>query len=282
MTKSSRPAFSAQSDASGRGRGKSRDNEAGLWHRPELMNIAADILLLIASVLIGYAAVKAVLRLPVFGLRELVVVSPLGQVTAAQLEYAATSSMRGNFFTVDLEAARQNFEKLPWVRSAQLRRVWPASVEVALEEHQAVAYWNAPDASETRLLNSHGELFDAASNASLPVFSGPVDLASQILERYRSFEALFREQGRTVSGVAMTGRQAWQLRLDNGMQIELGRDQLKSPIDQRLKRFIAAYPQAQEKLAAPILVADLRYPSGFAVRLGAVQKDKQEKQGNPQ
>ncbi|MEC5397752.1 cell division protein FtsQ/DivIB [Uliginosibacterium sp. H1] len=270
MTKT--PAFGRNPGAA-RGKPGAARAAGGFWHRPELMNLVADVLLLVASVAIGYAVVKAVARLPVFGLQEVVVTSPLGQVTGAQLEYAASSSLRGNFFTVNLEDARAAFEKLPWVRSAQLRRVWPATVELSLEEHAAVAYWRGSE-GDMRLMNSEGEVFDAASNADMPVFSGPLDRAPSILARYREFDEMFRSIGRHVAGVALTSRMAWQLRLDDGMVIELGRDQIKAPIDDRLKRFIANYPRMQERLDHRVAVADLRYPSGFAVRLAAAPKEK--------
>lgn len=230
------------------------------------MNIVSDVLLVFASVAIGYAAVKAALRSPLFALHDVVVVSPLGQVTAAQLEYAVASSMRGNFFTVNLDDARQAFEKLPWVRHAQLRRHWPATIEVRLEEQVAVAYWRGPDSVDTRLVNSFGEVFDAASNAKMPLFSGPSDSAPMMLDWEHKFDDMLKPIGRSVSTLTLSGRHAWQLKLDDGMVIELGRDEPKSPIEDRLRRFVQVWPQARQKLGSGAAVADLRYPAGFAVK----------------
>jgi cell division protein FtsQ len=67
-------------------------------------------------------------------------------------------------------------------------------------------------------------------------------------------------------GLALSARQAWQLRLDDGMVIVLGRDQEKAPIDQRLARFIGAWPKARDSIGGvQVAIADLRYPSGFAL-----------------
>ena len=77
----------------------------GLWDRPQLLNLISDALLVVGAAGLGYAAVAALSRLPVYPLREVVVTTPLAQVTTAQLEYAARSSLRGNFFTVDLDDA---------------------------------------------------------------------------------------------------------------------------------------------------------------------------------
>lgn len=241
--------------------------EGGFWHRPDWMNLVSDVLIVLALVGLSFAAAKAVLRLPVFGLQELVVTSSLSRVTRAQIEYAAQSSMRGNFFTVDLDGARKAFENLPWVRRAQLLRRWPGAIEVYLEEHEAVAYWRAIDSADTRLVNSHGEMFDAASNADMPVFSGPPDMGLAMIERRKHFDALLQPLGRSVRALTLSGRQAWQLKLDDGMVLELGTDDAKLPLDQRLSRFVAAWPQLQERAGKTIVVADLRYPSGFAVKM---------------
>lgn len=49
--------------------------------------------------------------------------------------------LTGNFFTVDLPAARKAFEQVPWVRKAQIRRQYPRTLQVVLQEHHAVAHW---------------------------------------------------------------------------------------------------------------------------------------------
>ena len=49
-----------------------------------------------------------------------------------------------------------------------MRRVWPQSLEVKLEEHVALARWGS-----SALVNMHGEIFDAAADEELPLFEGP-------------------------------------------------------------------------------------------------------------
>ena len=90
--------------------------ERGLWHRPALLNLISDLLTLGAAVALGWALVIWFVSRPLFPLRELVVLTEPGQVTAEQLDYAARLVVQGNFFTVDLEDVKQTFEKLPWVR----------------------------------------------------------------------------------------------------------------------------------------------------------------------
>ncbi|NJR72220.1 MAG: cell division protein FtsQ [Gammaproteobacteria bacterium] len=66
---------------------------------------------------------------------------------------------------------------------------------------------------------------------------------------------------RSPAALTLTPRRAWQLTLDNGASLELGR----LDTDARLNRFIATYPQVAALQAAKTQV-DLRYLSGFTIR----------------
>lgn len=256
---SPRAARAARSAGQGR-------REAGLWHRPQLLNLAADVLMLVGAAGLGYALVMWLLARQVFPVREVIVLTPPAQVTSAQLEYAARSSLRGNFFTIDLDEVRGAFEKLPWVRRAEVRRRWPAGIELRLEEHQAVAYWTVNDSGETRLVNRQGEIFTASSNAVMPSFSGPEGMAHEVLGHYGRFSEAVAPLGRQLVGVALSPRLAWQLKLDDGMVVELGRDQDKPSLNERLARFVGAFPKTLQTLDLKVAVADLRYPGGFALK----------------
>ena len=238
---------------------------AGLWHRPALLNLLSDVMLLGAAAMLGYALVVWTASRPSFQLREVVVLTPPGQVSVEQLEYAARSAVSGNFFTVDLARVRETFEKLPWVRRAQVRRRWPDALELRLEEHQAVAYWTVTGSGDTRLVNVQGEVFVAASNARMPVFAGPEGYAPYLLSQYQRFAETLAPLGHTLSEIGLSAREAWQLTLDDGLVIRLGRDHKDAPAEQRLGRFVAAYPKALAQRPMQVAVADLRYPNGFAL-----------------
>jgi cell division protein FtsQ len=277
------PAFGKGFSASRpRGGDARRQKKEGFWHQPEWMDVASGFLILIASIMFGIVAVKLMVKLPLFGLRDVVVVSPMGHVTSAQLRYVVDTSLRGNFFTVDLDSARKSFESLPWVRSAQLRRLWPGSIEVSLEEQTAVAYWRSVDSGDTRLVNNFGELFDAAASDSMPVFSGPSDSAPLLLAQMRRFNEALQPMQRKVATLTLSGRHAWEVKLDDGMVIELGKDlsrdreghKVDATPEERLARFVALWPQTRQKLGKPVVLADLRYQSGFAVRMADSEQRK--------
>lgn len=249
-----------RSESAGRAR-----RRGGLWYRPALLDLISDLLLLGAAVALGYALVVWFMTRPIFPLREVLVLSPPAQVTTAQIEFAARTAIRANFFLVDLEQVRAAFEKLPWVRRAEVRRRWPDALELRLEEHQAVAYWTNVDGEEAHLINVQGELFVAASNADMPALSGPQGAAPFLLERYHRFSRMLAAIDKGVVGLRLSAREAWQIELDDGMVIVLGREQDKLPVDRRLERFVRAWPQTMEQVGIQVAVVDLRYQGGFAL-----------------
>ena len=78
--------------------------------------------------------------------------------------------------------------------------------------------------------------------------------------------AAWRALGASLERVVLSPRFAWQLRLGNGLHLMLGRD--ADAAEARLRRFVGAYREMRERLGGRQQVVDLRYPNGFAVRVG--------------
>ena len=49
----------------------------------------------------------------------------LEHVNVEALRASGLAGFSGNFFTVDLSSVGHAFEEAPWVRRAQVRRIWP-------------------------------------------------------------------------------------------------------------------------------------------------------------
>lgn len=240
------------------------------WHSPPLINQLADLLFFIGGALLLWAAVLLAQRLPWFPLRQVIVAEAPQRVSPAQLAQAAQTAISGNFFTVDLAAAQAAFEQLPWVRHVGLRRQWPDGLLLTLEEQQPVARWLPLD-GETRLVNRQGEVFAAETSVVLPTFAGPEDAAPRMLARYSEFSAALGRIQRRPVALSLSSREAWRLTLDDGMVLTLGRDLPQAPLNSRLNRFIEHYATLRERLHGVALV-DLRYPNGFALRAGKVDR----------
>jgi cell division protein FtsQ len=158
---------------------------------------------------------------------------------------------------VDLEQARAAFEKLPWVRTVNVRRQWPDRLEFSVQEHRPVARWGS-----TALVSAQGEVFEAAINATLPVLHGPDGTAPEVVSRFQAFQQALEPIGKNIVQVTLSARRAWFLKLNDGMALELGRDNLES----KLTNFVAAYDRTVARLPQLPNYIDLRYTNGFAVR----------------
>jgi cell division protein FtsQ len=231
-----------------------------MWDDHLLLDRVASWLTAAGALALGYALLLLVVRLPVFAVREVAVTTPALHTTREQVQSLVEGELRGNFFTLDLEQARVAFEKLPWVRRASLRRAWPDRLEVELEEHVALARWR-----DTGLVNTYGELFEAATDQVLPVFVGPGGASAEMADHYRKFQVALAPLRRSAIEVRLSERRAWQLKLDDGYTLELGRQDAVA----RVARFAAARPQASAWLPGGVYRVDLRYPNGFAVRIPA-------------
>jgi cell division protein FtsQ len=240
-----------------------------MWHNARLLNSAANSLMALAALALLYAGLQLLLRSALFPLREVTVLGALAHTARGDVERATAGRIAGNFFAADIAQVRAGLEQLPWVRRVQVRRVWPDRIEVALEEHVALARWG-----DTGLVNLHGERFRgrdrAEAEARLPLFAGPPGSEAEVARRYRRFAELLAPLADAPERVILTPRHAWQMRLRSGLQLELGRDGAEG-VEQRLARFVAAYPQTLGRLAQPApgdsRHVDLRYPNGFAMRV---------------
>jgi cell division protein FtsQ len=234
-----------------------------VWDNPRLLNTAANFLVGVALALLLVAGAQVLLRSPWLELREVTVLGAPTHVDREQIRRATQAALTGaNFLAVDIDAVRGALERLPWVRRVELRRVWPDRLEISLEEHMAFAHWG-----DAGLVNTHGEFFAARTDESLPFFAGPPGAEAEVTRRYRVFAQMVAPLSDVLERVTLTSRYAWQLRLQSGLQIELGRDYPAEPADRRLARFVAAYPQTLGRIQRHHEYVDLRYSNGFALRI---------------
>jgi cell division protein FtsQ len=163
------------------------------------------------------------------------------------------------FFGADIHALKYQLEQLPWVAKAQVVRAWPDTLMIQIQEQQLVAYWN-----HDNFISAQGALFalrQANANVQLPELFGPNEERNLVLLSYQQFDKLLQPLQLRVKMLALSARQSWQIRLDNGLTLLLGRE---SMVD-RLQRFIKIYNTIVGSRAEDIDYIDLRYSNGLAV-----------------
>ena len=236
-----------------------------MWDKAQLMIWLANLLYALAVILLIYALLFLLIHLPVFPLRHVEVKGDLRHVTYQQVSYIVTKEFKGNFFTLNLGQVSQGFQKLPWVRAVSLRRQWPDKMEVTLEEHMALARWQAGG-----LVNTRGEVFQAASNKDLPVFVGPEGSAEDMVAQYTVFKNTLAALKLEPVELDLNERRAWRMKLSNGLEVALGRDQVAA----RLEKFVRNYDATVGRMPRQVAYVDLRYPNGFAVRMTGPEQSK--------
>lgn len=203
----------------------------------------------------GNYAVTWVNRMPTVKLSVIGSQGGLKHVSQEAIQQKA-KMVHGNFFTADMKMVQAKFQEIPWVRSASVRRVWPDTLEISLEEHEPFARWGTDG-----LLNTFDEIFHVDYKADLPRFVGPMDSEKEVAQTYRKFKTSLQVINIQPQEIRLSARRAWQVKLSDGMLLELGR----TDIHERLNRFVAvtkAIPDMQGRKGR----VDLRYSNGFAVK----------------
>ncbi len=243
-----------------------------MWHDLRIMRALANTLLGIAALILVSAGLKWLAQRPMFTLQTIRVEtqtqSELRHVNKLTIRSTAIPRIRGNFFTTDLESVRNAFEAVPWVRRASVRREWPNQLIVTVEEHRAIGTWG----DKGQLLSTKGEIFTAnlaeaeEESGNLPEFGGPAGSEKEVLAHFDQFRSWFAAVQLAPESVQLSSRYAWSVKLNNGMSVELGREQDKEILKTRVQRFIGVYPQLLVRLKDRIDGVDLRYPNGLALK----------------
>lgn len=268
-----------------------------MWNNARFVNFIANALTVVALTALSFAALQWLAHRPVFSLARIAI----GPVEGAELEHVTAASIRssiagqlsGNFFTADLEQIRATFEAVPWVRQAMVRRLWPDGLEVTLLEYEPLGIWN-----DNQLLDVHGNPFVAnqaeAENSDgdpLPDLAGPDGSGQLVRQRLAELTEWLQPLGRVPVGLTLSARHAWRAELDNGLILDMGRDpavdidqggpdapdKARVPVQVRVQRFVESVQAVEQRAGRPVIYADLRYPNGYALRLGEAPKTDTKK-----
>lgn len=182
----------------------------------------------------------------------------------------ALPKLSGNFLTVNLGAAQQAFEQLPWVRQALVQRLWPMQLLVTLRAQHPVAYWQEGGGT-AQLLNTEGQPFAAnlgeVQGLGLPSYSGPAGSGPQVLATAQTLAPVLAAAHRRLVALHLGDDGNWRLQTGDGLRIDLGLHPTDAGTVERLRQFLALAPQLAARYGRAVVSADLRYPNGFAVHL---------------
>jgi cell division protein FtsQ len=164
-----------------------------------------------------------------------------------------------DFFSVDVQAIDKAALQLPWIKSVSVKRVWPDAIDIKVYEQYPAVRWG-----DKSLLNLNGALFtpdNAAQFKNLPLLQGPKGYEVRLLEIMKGLEIELADRALHLVEFKVNERRAWDIVLQNGIEIKLGRNgQLKN-----FQRFLKTLDLLGQDKVAAIAKVDLRYPNGFSI-----------------
>src|SRR5882757_2311452 len=162
---------------------------------------------------------------------------------------------------LDVDQARDRLKTNPWISDASVLKLYPGQLQIVVREREAFALWQKQ--GRVSVIADDGtvlEPFVAPRLSRLPlvVGSGAQTRAREFLTLLEPYPAL-RE---TVLAAVLVGERRWNLRLKNGIDVELPETDAASA----LERFVTLDRQ-KNLVTRDIQVIDLRLPDRVTVRL---------------
>ena len=192
-------------------------------------------------------------------LQQVQLEAPFKRVTAEELHSVIRKKAQGGFFNVDVGGITDALTEIAWVDAVTVRRIWPDTLHVFVVEQVPLARWAAGG-----VINHRGELFYPQTTDDLDqlvTLAGPDSSIPMMANRYREVSEQLHLAEIALKGITLTARRAWEMKLDNGVEVMLGRDETQN----RLQRFVRFYPGLAPQ-APNVERVDMRYPNGFTVK----------------
>jgi len=161
---------------------------------------------------------------------------------------------------IDLDAARERVQALPWVRQASVRRVLPDTVVVEIVERRPLALWQHD--RKFAVIDEEGEVIlrdDVGPFSSLMVVVGedaPANAAALVQMLASEPDLLPR-----VKAAVRVGGRRWNVHFADGVDVKLPEDQPEAAW-----RRLAEYQRTQRVLDKPVRVLDLRLADRLVIR----------------
>ncbi|WP_338809374.1 cell division protein FtsQ/DivIB [Neisseria leonii] len=230
-----------------------------MWNNASAMRRISGWLTVLLFLLLLAAGGAWLYHSPYFPIKQVVISGDIHHTDEAVLQKIAKQYIRGNILRADLNGAQTAYAALPWLAEAQVRRRLPDTVEIVLRERIAVARWGE---EAGRLVDTEGTVFAGEVAEPLPQLVGEAGAARDMVAHLSAFQTALSREKLAVRRLVYTPRSAWELVLDNGLTVRLGREDEHA----RLARFIAVWQPVLREQAPRLQYVDMRYKDGFAVR----------------
>jgi len=166
-----------------------------------------------------------------------------------------------SLLSLDVEEVRARLESLPWVKAATVRKVLPATLDIAIEEAEAFARWRR-DEAEVLVAMDGSVLSDSVPFRfrRLPLVAGRG--ANEAVVEARDLLAAHPGVAERTAAALRVNERRWDLLLESGAVVRLPEEGALAALDR-----LAALERDVAVLASRPAVIDLRLPDRTTVEL---------------
>lgn len=195
------------------------------------------------------------------------------ETPAADILQALNAERGTPLLAIDVAAAKERLEGLPWVETATVERRLPDTLRVRVEERNAFALWQRGrrlsliDREGTVIIKDQLARF---SDRPLVVGEGAQLRAAEIVDLL----ALDPQLAKQVEAAVLVSQRRWNLRLKGGIEIRLPEEEME-----KAWRRLAHMVGEEGLLTRAVTIVDLRQPDRAIVRLTPEAAKEQEEPG---
>ncbi|WOC17001.1 cell division protein FtsQ/DivIB [Pseudochrobactrum sp. MP213Fo] len=200
-------------------------------------------------------------------------VTVAGNVETSEIDILEKLGLDGETSLIGFNAdeARQAIETLPWVSSVEIRKVYPGSVVVSLQERKAFAVWQS--GADLVLVDDAGKPIVPLSGSrytSLPLVVG--EGASSRGKAFIETVAAFPDLAAKVRAYARVSDRRWDLLFDNGVRVLLPEQDVKRALAE-----VETLQRTKDIFGRDILSLDMRLDDRVTVQLTPAGMESREK-----
>ncbi|MBZ6075228.1 cell division protein FtsQ/DivIB [Microvirga puerhi] len=197
-----------------------------------------------------------------FGLGlEQITISGISQMRESEVLAAAGLDSKLSLVFLDVNGVRERLERVPMVKSATVRKLYPNELVIGLTEREPYAIWQLK--GELFVIAADGTVIDLMQDARYADL--PFVVGEEANKRSKDYVALLEAagplKGRIRAGMMVAGRR-WNLKMDNGMDVSLPELGAADAVARLVK-----LEREQRILEKDVLAVDLRMADRVVVRL---------------
>lgn len=249
-----------------------------------MLSMGLIIVIIVCVLTMGWFVVQWLYTPGNFPIRKIELVNQLKHQKSTELQRVAANAIQGGFFSMNVDAFREELLLLPWIKNVSVRKVWPNKLLVTITERTPIVRWFSVDrqsimqnntratdkqVSRQILLSEEGVVFapevtpqQRVKFSRLSLFSGPDKNTDKVLKQCMQFRQIVNAINAKIERCTMDARHAWEIKLTTSLVLNLG----KNNVIDRLQRFVDVFSQQLDRYLKYVAYADLRYSNGFSVK----------------